>query len=61
MERMNFNRNLLFVDINFNNLDNEQHQFVLSPSTPDPSGFVNAGDENGLSGPDLGWVNDLLT
>ncbi|CAK9187315.1 unnamed protein product [Ilex paraguariensis] len=67
------NRKLSWVDVNFNGDD--QQQFILSPSTPSPSGFAHflAGDcssrsfvddkfnESGLADPDLGWVNDLLT
>lgn len=63
-----------WVDVSFNNED--QQQFILSPSTPNPSGSANffSGDrsvksftadkvnENGWSSsdPDLGWVNELL-
>lgn len=79
------NKNLPWLDVNFN--VEEQPQFVLSPSTPTPapsrghSKFFSGeskffhGDfsgrnlmedsrynnESNLAGPDLGWVNDLLT
>ncbi|KAL2550744.1 Zinc finger CCCH domain-containing protein 2 [Forsythia ovata] len=58
---------------NLFNLDHEQSQFLLSPSTPNPAGSSTffSGDftegnmyninEIGLAGPDFGWVNDLLT
>lgn len=64
--------NLRWFDLNFNGGDDQQ-QFILSPSTPTPAsnkffnfhGNIsnkNLFEENGLSGgPDLGWVNDLLT
>lgn len=65
--------NLPWLDVNFNGDD--QQQFILSPSTPSPGtskflsrnfpsrNFIeeNKYTENGLAGPDLGWVNDLLT
>ncbi|PSS14470.1 Zinc finger CCCH domain-containing protein [Actinidia chinensis var. chinensis] len=69
-------RNLSLVDVNFNNTGDDQQQFVLSPSTPSPSGsggYFSHGDsssksfidervhDTGLACPDLGWVNDLLT
>lgn len=74
----NGNGNLSWVDVSNLNGDEQQQQFVLSPSTPTPSGsahFFGGGDyysrrnyfdekfndNNGLAGPDLGWVNDLLT
>lgn len=70
--------NLRWLDVNFNADDQQQQQqFILSPSTPIPpsSNFFNLPrnistknlfednkyNDNGLSGPDLGWVNDLLT
>ncbi|KAL3509322.1 hypothetical protein ACH5RR_028723 [Cinchona calisaya] len=71
----NFGNNLPWLDVNFSG--EEQQQFILSPSTPSPvtSKFLNRNNnyptrsfieenkvvENGLAGPDLGWVNDLLT
>ncbi|KAL3645450.1 hypothetical protein CASFOL_010630 [Castilleja foliolosa] len=77
------NRNLPFVDVNDINLDyqDQQPQFVLSPSVPAMTGRggprkLFAGDSPGRNlmednryngessssgGPDLGWVNDLLT
>lgn len=96
---VNYDGNLPWLDVNFNNNNSydDQQQFILSPSTPSPSpisnsrtkfytrefpsptpvsasrlSFVeepnnnNAGNrfysDNGLGGgPDLGWVNDLLT
>ncbi|CAN4103296.1 unnamed protein product [Withania somnifera] len=94
----NFDGNLPWLDVNFNNnnIYDDQQQFLLSPSTPSPSpisssrtkfytrefpspspvstsrlSFVeepnnnNATNkyynDNGVGGPDLGWVNDLLT
>lgn len=60
----NQHQNLSWVDVSFSGDD--QQQFVVSPSTPIPSGSVNffSGEEtlgeNGLTGLDLGWVNDLL-
>ncbi|KAM7498090.1 hypothetical protein LguiA_022504 [Lonicera macranthoides] len=60
----NQHQNLSWVDVSFSGDD--QQQFVLSPSTPIPSESVNffSGEEslseNGLTGLDLGWVNDLL-
>lgn len=64
------NREMAWIDVsNFNGDD--QRQFILSPSTPIPSGAghffsrdcssMGFTDENGSGGPDLGWVNDLLT
>ncbi|KAK6134915.1 hypothetical protein DH2020_031335 [Rehmannia glutinosa] len=70
---------LPWLDVNFN--VEEQPQFVLSPSTPNPgvsrtgnSKFFHGdfsgrnlmedskyNNESNLGGPDLGWVNDLLT
>ncbi|CAA3028851.1 zinc finger CCCH domain-containing 2-like [Olea europaea subsp. europaea] len=60
---------------NLFNLDHEQSQLLLSPSTPIPAGsntFFNGDVPNrdftegnkyniNESGPDFGWVNDLLT
>ncbi|GFZ12896.1 zinc finger C-x8-C-x5-C-x3-H type family protein [Actinidia rufa] len=70
-------RNLSWVDVHFNNIGDDQPQFVLSPSTPSPSGsggYFSHGDssssksfidervhDRGLACPDFGWVNDLLT
>jgi len=83
------NRNLPWLDVNSFSVD-EQPQFVLSPSTPNPSPSFSRGSSkfssgeskffhgdfsgrnlmedgrynneiNNLGGPDLGWVNDLLT
>ncbi|XP_022870416.1 zinc finger CCCH domain-containing protein 2-like, partial [Olea europaea var. sylvestris] len=59
---------------NLFNLDPEQSQFLFSPSTRNPAGsnrffngefssrdFTEANKYNNESGPDFGWVNDLLT
>jgi hypothetical protein len=60
-------RNLPWLDVSFNNED--QQQFILSPSTPTPSVSANflSGDRSSKSfttvdssDPDLGWVNELL-
>lgn len=72
----NNNGNLPWLDVNFNG-DDQQQQFIMSPSTPSPgtNKFIqrninfpgrnfleeNKYIENCLAGPDLGWVNDLLT
>lgn len=65
------NREMAWMDVSNFNGDDQQQQFILSPSTPIPSGsghFFNRDcssmgftEENGSGGPDLGWVNDLLT
>ncbi|KAE8075969.1 hypothetical protein FH972_014647 [Carpinus fangiana] len=60
--------NLPWLDVSFNNEDQKQQQFILSPSTPNPSGSANfsSGDRSSKSftaessDPDLGWVNELL-
>lgn len=70
-------RNLPLLDVNNFNVEFEQPQFVLSPSTPSPgtgkfftgnfSGknlmedYSRYNNESNVVGPDLGWVNDLLT
>ncbi|EPS67507.1 hypothetical protein M569_07268 [Genlisea aurea] len=65
--------NLPWLDVNFNFED--QPQFVLSPAPISPpttlrrgnlfsiddGGRYHGGENGNLSGPDLGWVNDLLT
>lgn len=60
--------NLPWLDVSFNNED-QQQQFILSPSTPNPAGSANfsSGDHRSSksftaesSDPDLGWVNELL-
>ncbi|KAG8386853.1 hypothetical protein BUALT_Bualt03G0192200 [Buddleja alternifolia] len=85
------NRSLPWLDVNNFSVD-EQPQFVLSPSTPNPTPSFSRGsgssklssgeskffhgdfsgrnlredgrynnESSNLGGPDLGWVNDLLT
>ncbi|KAL3364068.1 hypothetical protein AABB24_013023 [Solanum stoloniferum] len=96
---VNFDGNLPWLDVNFNNNNSydDHQQFLLSPSTPSPSPISNSrtkfytrefpsaspvsssrlsfveepnnnnatnrfySDSGLCGGPDLGWVNDLLT
>ncbi|CAI9759376.1 unnamed protein product [Fraxinus pennsylvanica] len=66
--------NFPWIDVNF--LLDEQPRFILSPSTSSSTKFMNGNsklfmdgdfcarnlmEDNSLGGPDLGWVNDLLT